>query len=74
MQVSKFLRYYKLTFTVITEENNEKEIYSIEGGGLAGQARIAFDIEREKDGTNTIAEIKVFNLSDETAKLIKNSS
>lgn len=72
---SKFLRYCKLTFSVYNQdESKDKEIYYINGGGLPGMAHIVFDIERDKDGTNTIAEIKVFNLRDETAKLIKSAS
>lgn len=67
--ISKFLRYCKLSFF----DNNEQVLYTLEGGGLPGMARIAFDIEREKDGINTIAEIKVFNLINDTATKIKKS-
>ena len=64
-----FVRYCKLSFL----DKNYKDIYEIQCGGLPNQARIAFEISRDIEISHTIAEIKVFNLSDETAQQVRGS-
>lgn len=69
--MKRFLRNAKLTFTS-KNSIGEKVVKEIQGGGT--NARIAFDVQKEKNRLSNVAVIRVYNLTDETIEEIQNAN